>query len=767
MSSSSGPSPDVKVAWLLCTELTTRITTQPLPLLHGDEVTALTSVADFLKLARKTIAENPGCHESARLTLLVLNRDVRPFTAKWHGQKETGRLRSTDERFEFRAELQGIQKVMCQLAQDLAGIAGMECPWVAAALPPAKLESSQIRYGIPLIPLTNQIEIKAQINATERDEIEARRTRRSSKDKPSQGTNAIGLALSGGGIRSATFGLGILQALATKVELQDIDLMSTVSGGGYLGSFLGTHGLDVLKKTNGEESAEVRHLRNHSKYLTEGRLKTRLQIAITLLLGPLAAVLLLGVFGGVLWSLLTLLPVSPVLDWVHQHTTGTAFWPICAGTSLLALLVRLTPAYLLGGVNKLQPWVLRVSIFSAGVVVCANEWVSGHWAILPCPLAEMIGRWWSSAGVPQGLVYSVLLTLAAWAWLHIDLNAAGLHHYYRQRLARTFLKDHEDLQLANLDSTGTADAPYHLLNTALNVPDSDHEELRGRRSDLFVLSRHWCGSAVTGWQPTTRLRPPLTLATAMAVSAAAASPHMGALTRRRLAMPMSLLGWRLGHWLRWPGNAPGWMENLLPPALDCLLREMTGWRMDEHQRWLNLSDGGHIENLGLYELLRRRCRYIIAIDAECDPKHHFGGLLNLVRMAAIDLGVHIEPDLTNLRLDQQGLTSTHFVMASINYPGEPVAGLLLYVKSSMTGDESEYLRQYRHEHPTFPHESTAQQLFSEQQFEAYRALGEHIGNKLFAPALMAVADTSADPVRSIAPWLNELAQKLLPAGRAA
>jgi hypothetical protein len=47
-----------------------------------------------------------------------------------------------------------------------------------------------------------------------------------------------GLAISGGGIRSASFGLGVMQSLVANNQLSKMDYMSTVSGGGYLGSAL-------------------------------------------------------------------------------------------------------------------------------------------------------------------------------------------------------------------------------------------------------------------------------------------------------------------------------------------------------------------------------------------------------------------------------------------------------------------------------------------------------------------------------------------------
>ena len=71
---------------------------------------------------------------------------------------------------------------------------------------------------------------------------------------------------------------------------------------------------------------------------------------------------------------------------------------------------------------------------------------------------------------------------------------------------------------------------------------------------------------------------------------------------------------------------------------------------------------------------------------------------------------------------------------------------LLYIKSSMTGNESECLKKYRDEHPSFPHEPTSDQLFDEAQFEAYRALGDHVGANLFRPELV-------DPIQPDKPKL--------------
>lgn len=268
---------------------------------------------------------------------------------------------------------------------------------------------------------------------------------------------------------------------------------------------------------------------------------------------------------------------------------------------------------------------------------------------------------------------------------------------------------------------------------------------------------------MAGFYPTAwweEMDPHLDLGTAMAISGAAAAPRMGTLTSARYTFLLALLNVRLGYWLRRPEPDMNPLRRLLlrflpPVAWYYFFLELTGW-MSEKTPSLNLSDGGHIENLGIYELLRRRCKFVIAIDGESDPNRSFGGLLTLTQLAKIDLGVTIEPDLTDLRTDSMGHGRAHFGLSRVEYP-DGQYGLLLYIKSSLTGNESEFLKKYRAENPAFPHQSTAQQLFSETQFEAYRALGEHIAQDLFRSDLVGRWKTSL-PVRE---WFRRLSANLL------
>jgi hypothetical protein len=159
-------------------------------------------------------------------------------------------------------------------------------------------------------------------------------------------------------------------------------------------------------------------------------------------------------------------------------------------------------------------------------------------------------------------------------------------------------------------------------------------------------------------------------------------------------------------------------------SLYYLLRELFGIA-DEKNRFVNVSDGGHFENLGIYELVRRRCKVIIASDAECDELLQFGSLGNLVRVCETDFGAKIEIDVSAIRQQKNGFSLAHCSVGKITYSNGST-GYLIYLKASVSGDEDVGVTQYRSVHPSFPHETTADQFFSEDQFESYRKLGQHV-----------------------------------------
>ena len=386
-------------------------------------------------------------------------------------------------------------------------------------------------------------------------------------------------------------------------------------------------------------------------------------------------------------------------------------------------------------------------------------------------------------------------------WPFLSVNANSLHQLYRDRLGSAFLmrrkmqgevidpkqkvvKQYEvrsedgkttkavDLVSADdfrLHEVKLKFTPYHLINAALNVPGSKFANMRGRNADFFVFSPCFIGSELTGYIDTKiaedRIKR-LNIGTAMAISGAAVSPNMGMATMKPLSPTIAFLNVRLGRWIPHPdwiarraeeirtgrGNTLYRRWRFRYPRPRYLLREAftkTGvklWRGKarnvEPKGFLFLTDGGHIENLGVYELLRRRCKLIIAVDAEADPTIGCQSLLQLERFARIDLDTRITIDWQPIgartrKVAELVKTRTvsyapgpHIALGTIDYPkrgdGKPEQGLLIYIKASLSGDENDYIMGYKAQYPSFPHETTADQIFSEEQLEVYRALGEHI-----------------------------------------
>lgn len=338
-------------------------------------------------------------------------------------------------------------------------------------------------------------------------------------------------------------------------------------------------------------------------------------------------------------------------------------------------------------------------------------------------------EWW---------LYLLGVVIQIYNWLFMNVNRFSLHPFYRDRLSRTFLVSPKNgklqavdtLKMSELNGSESA-APYHIVNTALNLQGSSNPQLRSRKTVPFILSKHHCGSDLTGYCKTESLEkvdPHFNLATAMAISAAAASPNMGTVGKKSLSFLLTLLNVRLNYWLPHPAKVreaeAGTPFTRWPLGLSYLMSEALA-TVNERKPYVNCSDGGHIENLAVYELLRRQCKTIICIDAEADPNFTFFGLITLQRYAEIDLGICLNIDLSGIK-PVDGVSARNYAVGDIVYPnGE--SGRIIYIKLSFTGNEAEYIHFYRGQNPAFPHQSTSDQFFDETQFEVYRALGHYVG----------------------------------------
>ncbi|HWB14419.1 MAG TPA: hypothetical protein VG826_34655 [Pirellulales bacterium] len=504
------------------------------------------------------------------------------------------------------------------------------------------------------------------------------------------------------------------------------------------------------------------------------------------------AVIWLGVFGLTLGGQYAFYQAQ---DYFHTRAAvgwgSFASWFVATALGALAGRSRATGA---GKASRLIEWfgALVPYIFIAGLAVFASvatteflgpePWEKAPTRLVPQVWAvvnnlDMTRFLWLGGVCAMGILVLMLC---------VDVNLFSLHALYANRLVRCYLgasryKSQWDQRKPKGASTGVqmparvedrmtgmdADddlplrlltigyesggdgrvkpttywGPYLLINTALNMVSGAELAWQDRKAVSFVLSPRHCGSQTTGYATLCEDADEyLTLGRAMAISGAAASPNMGYHSSPGLTAVMAVFNMRLGWWIQnpnynWGGSGPKTWQARGPGPGPWFMDELLGLTNDT-SKFVYLSDGGHFENLGLYELVRRRCKYIIVCDASADPQYHFEDLAGAIRKCRTDFGVRIQIDVCNL--PAKGRRKCHCVAGRIYYSDvhdgeqkEKHDGLLLYIKASLTGDEPADVRQYAASHPDFPHEATVDQFFSEAQFESYRALGYHVaGNML-------------------------------------
>jgi len=347
-----------------------------------------------------------------------------------------------------------------------------------------------------------------------------------------------------------------------------------------------------------------------------------------------------------------------------------------------------------------------------------------------------------------GIWASVLLlaaegSFALGASYGVNVNKFSLHAMYRMRLIRAYLgasnsqrkpnpftgfDQNDNMPVAQLSQ----ERPLHILNMCLNLVGGSNLAWQQRKAESFTVSRLHAGSFRVGYQPSATyghgsVPGGISLGTAMAISGAAASPNMGYHSSPLTALIMTLFNARLGWWLANPGE-PGrnsWNHDGPKFGIRPFLDEALG-RTNDQNRYIYLSDGGHFENLGVYEMVLRRVKHIVVIDSGADDDYTKEDLGNAVRKVRIDLGILIEfPDGIHISPKLE-LAGKRCAIGKIRYDlidhgAEP--GELLYIKPVLTGREPEDVKNYGCTSPKFPQEPTSDQWFTESQFESYRHLG--------------------------------------------
>ncbi|HWM70927.1 MAG TPA: hypothetical protein VNO35_30430, partial [Steroidobacteraceae bacterium] len=352
-----------------------------------------------------------------------------------------------------------------------------------------------------------------------------------------------------------------------------------------------------------------------------------------------------------------------------------------------------------------------------------------------------------------------LLLLAVLASRIVNVNRFSLHGMYRNRLVRAYLGAsncavdgveqrtpdpftgfalNDNFPLHKLCSPpdppasdeqpaqppapgvypqGVIEAPLSIINTTLNLVNGNKLAWQQRKAESFSMSPLFCGSWLEGYRKSSEYGGPggLTVGTAVTISGAAASPNMGYSSSPVLGFLMAMFNVRLGAWL---GNTnchgndtythPGPRQ-----AIEPLFAEMFGLTNSE-RGYVNLSDGGHFDNLGLYEVVLRRCRYVLVSDAGQDGSFSFEDLGNSIRKIRIDFGINIDFEKIQILPNTPEKDGLCCATARIRYsdvddtPAEH-DGLLIYIKPTLRGRGTQMpydIYSYSRGSEAFPHEPT-------------------------------------------------------------
>jgi hypothetical protein len=711
----------------------------------------------------------------------------------------------------------------------------------------------------------------AELANEERHRILKQRENR--KVKTADDNSFVGLSISGGGIRSASFGLGVLQAfnqVETEIPVKQlgststttqkkstiklVDYLSTVSGGGYIGSALtwfnfqnkgknapfpfankaegARDDLDINKSNN------VDFIRQHGNFLAPGNGVTMFSLLMVILRNMLVPFIIyflllaslihglnaLNVFESVNLAFIgKLVPFlsTPFFNDLSFHNglfllaasmsilflfscllyaLGTYFVPLFKRRDyqlrvkvqiILGIFGTLIVAsLLLASIPLVEAWLeqsVYKYLFATGNTLLGTLGAAYHFsqksqqkqpsnnnlrvilvsflliyglALLAYFVVKDLPDVWKHYSLP------ILATTLFFA-LFVNLNYFGIGRMYRDRLAETFLPNRDAVKKNQWQPATEADeikidevssesepGPYHIINTNVILIDSKVSKFKGRGGDNFILSPIVCGSYATGWMKSTAFdKGGMTLASAMAISGAAVNPHTGVsgqgLTRNSLvSFLLAMLGIRLGYYVANPFTKENEKKSVLtklfkPNYIFPGIRQgLLGRGFKRSASYLELSDGGHFENLALYELIKRKLKIIIVSDAGADPKFSFSDLANAIERVRVDFGANIrfndsEYDLRQIMpgsiKDQDFFTKKYnlavrgFAIAKIDYgkdeKGEKVEGTLIYLKTTMTKNLPADIYGYKDAHQSFPDQPTSDQFFDEVQLETYRELG--------------------------------------------
>ena len=391
----------------------------------------------------------------------------------------------------------------------------------------------------------------------------------------------------------------------------------------------------------------LNYMRSHGSYLTPGTGLTKMWNQLVLVVGYVTGLVMswispaiLFILGmGIFYFMKNLVDydaaaVNNYFDTIYNNRI--LIGGILVGIFALHYFTNVFALYNLN-VSTYFTWVESV-IFLAAILIYVIVVLLGIKGLV---LPEDLDRFFTFLAVGAMLIVLGIFT---------SPNASSFHRVYRRQLAKAFLNfagPYQNVLLKDLfqpekDKDQDYLAPYPLVNTCLNLQSTNDKNFAGTKtSDYYLLSPLFCGAKLTGYVKTRENSGynRMSFPAAITISAAAINPGMGIYSNKILAVLTTILNLRLGYWTWNPLKEKKTVPIVWWPFY--FIYELFSM-MGTNNKMLNISDGAHIENLAIYELLRRKCKLIIAVDAGEDPNYIFEDLENLTIRARNELGLAIK-----------------------------------------------------------------------------------------------------------------------------
>jgi len=565
----------------------------------------------------------------------------------------------------------------------------------------------------------------------------------------SEKKGAVGLALSGGGIRSACYSLGVIQALKELNLWKEIDYLSSVSGGGYAAAAA------LYGHASSEPRDVIKSLQNNGGYISA-------KITEVFFAMVAALISLLLVFSPVVLMVIQALPIyqnpktehyqtfllgislfsSVVLAWSLWSSRKTGDYSytklllavfisilgwhyfndyriVLASGSVVLILLLLWILFLKKGksyINKLQ-YIARFLLVPPFLILSAYL----VWSLMDGEIESG-----AISAYPVALVVFITSLFLGSNWLNF------LNWHYRRAIKSSFIL-HSDFLFDG--GSKVDESPLHIINCCLQSPKSDDLISAHRASQNFAVSRWYCGSSVIGYYSTYKWyrktgrfgfdfddglvsygKKYYKLSDLITISGAALDTHPKRQSAGINALTIATNA-GLGMWMSNP-SLPHKMKQRSPAGFFMNFIAMLDAHSDKSS-WMRLSDGGHFENLGIYELISRKLNLIAIVDAAHDPVYKFSDLAVAAQRCWEDFGAKIEI---------AGVSNSNPSVAKDCYLGKVLysdgsVGKIIYFKLAIAQSHSLWLRLRSSVDKKFPQEPTTTQFVDRDFLSSYFELG--------------------------------------------